>query len=357
MDLVVPPLPIDDPPSHAVDGAVEPARDPTPEAAHPSRAAPDNSEAAPLVSLAAELHAGRERFLALVADLRPDLHRYCTRMTGSISAAEDVVQETLSQAYFSLGEIYQLPHLRSWLFTIAHRRSIDFLRRYDRRMGQPLEAVLGTAIDDSEGPEDSLAREQAVQLALTAFLELPPAQRSCVILKDVLGHSLDETAQILELTIPAVKAALHRGRAQLRSEDLSPSEERSAPPRRASPSVARYATLFNARAWDSVRALLADEVRLDLVSRQKRTGKKQVSGYLSNYDALSDWYFVPAWLLGREVVAVFRHPQDQRPSYFIELTLAAGRVLAIRDFRYVPYIANEATFELAQQSETPSLDD
>src|SRR5258708_39610429 len=118
-------------------------------------------------ALTADLHAGRERSLALVADIRPDLHRYCARMTGSVSAGEDVVQETLAHAYYALGEVFELPPLRSWLFQIAHRRSIDYLRRYDRRMGQPLEGILDTAADNAAGPEEALARDEAVRAAIS----------------------------------------------------------------------------------------------------------------------------------------------------------------------------------------------
>jgi hypothetical protein len=57
------------------------------------------------------------------------------------------------------------------------------------------------------------------------------------------------------------------------------------------------------------------------------------------------WHVAPAWLEGREVLAVFRRPQDARPGYFIELTLVGGRVTAIEDFRYVPYVGLEAEIE------------
>jgi len=297
-----------------------------------------------LSPLAAELHAGRERFLALVADVRPDLHRYCARMTGSISAGEDVVQETLARAYYALGEVYALPPLRSWLFQIAHQRSIDFLRRYDRRMSQPLEDVMSTAADDADSPEDAVAREEAVRAAFSAFLELAPAQRSCVILKDVLCHSVEEIAPLLELTAPAVRAALHRGRERLRRQNQPRQEPEAARP--ASDLVTRYAALFNARDWDGVRAMLADDVRLDLVSRSKRRGKADVSGYVSQYAAHAGWRLAPAWLEGREVIAAFRAPADERPGYFIELTFRDGLVTVLRDFRYVPYIADEAALEL-----------
>lgn len=303
---------------------------------------------ADLGPVAAELHAGRERFLELVADIRPDLHRYCARMTGSVSAGEDVVQETLARAYYALGEVYALPPLRSWLFHIAHQRSIDHLRRYDRRMGQPLEDIMDTAADDADGPEDALAREEAVRIAISAFLELAPAQRSCVVLKDVLGHSVDEIAPLLELTVPAVKAALHRGRERLRQMGRASSRQAAPPTRRASAAVSRYATLFNARDWDGVRAMLADDVRLDLVSRSKRAGKAEVGGYVTQYAAHTGWRLAPAWLEGREVIAAFRDQADERPGYFIELTLRDGLVTGIRDFRYVPYIADEAAIDLSE---------
>jgi len=273
--------------------------------------------------------ATREQFLALVADIRPELHRYCARMTGSTTDGEDVVQDTLARAFFALSELDEMPPLRAWLFRIAHNRAIDFNRRYDRRFGESFEET-----DFGDEPDDSLARSEAVSAAISRFIELAPAQRSCVILKDVLGHSLDEIASILGLTVPAVKAALHRGRARLR--ELRSIE---VPVGTASPEITRYAELFNARDWDAVRAMLADDVRLDLVSRTQRTGRREVGNYFTNYDKLVDWRFVPSWLDGREVIAVFFGPSD-KPDYFIELAWRDGAVVHIRDYRYVPYIAD-----------------
>jgi len=303
---------------------------------------------ADLEELVGDLRAGRERFLALVADLRPDLHRYCARMTGSVSDGEDIVQETLARAYYALSELHTMPPLRPWLFQIAHRRAIDHLRRYDRRMGRSLEdaAHLATGDDDAEG---ALARQEAVQSAISRFLGLPPEQRSCVILKDVLGHTIEEIGVLLDLSVPATKAALHRGRTSLRAQ----SDEATTAAHRASPEIERYAALFNARDWDGVRAMLAEDVRLDLVSRSQRAGRRAVGGYLTNYASLSDWRLVPAWLGDREVLAVFRDPQDDRPGYFVELSFVDGEVTAIRDFRYVPYIAAEAAIELAGGAANP----
>jgi len=297
------------------------------------------AEKDPLVST---LHDARTRFLELVAEVRPDLHRYCARMTGSVADGEDIVQETLARAYYALAEVEAMPPLRPWLFQIAHNRALDFLRRYDRRMGRPLDVAGDAPSAESDDPEDALARAEATRAAISRFAELVPVQRSCVILKDVLGHSVEEIAQLLELSVPAVKAGLHRGRERLRALAESAPREAIVPARPSSPAIARYVALFNAREWDTVRAMLADDVRLDLVSRLQRSGRRDVSEYFTNYDLVHDWHLVPAWLDGIEVVAVLRSSGDLRPSYFVELTTRDGFIVHIKDYRYVPYILDEA---------------
>jgi RNA polymerase sigma factor (sigma-70 family) len=294
-------------------------------------------------SLIAVQHEGRRRFLELVADVRSELHRYCARMTGSVADGEDIVQDTLARAYYLLPEMDEVPAFRPWLFRIAHNRALDHLRSYGTRMGEPLEAVQDSTADPAPDPGDDIARQQAVQAAVSRFVELAPAQRSCVILKDVLGHSLDEIGGLLELSLPAVKAALHRGRARLRELKLT---QPTAPPQ-TSPAVARYVALFNARDWDGVRAMLAEDVQLDLVSRAQRAGRA-VGNYLTNYDRLQDWRLAPAWLEGREVIAVFRAPDDARAGYFIELGFEGDKIRSIRDFRYVPYVMRDAALVLAR---------
>jgi hypothetical protein len=106
--------------------------------------------------------------------------------------------------------------------------------------------------------------------------------------------------------------------------------------------------LFNARDWEALRALLADDVRLDLVSRAQRAGARAVSSYFGNYDRHHDWHLCPARLDGQEVIAVLRAPGDPHPAYFVALTLRDGRVASIKDFRYVPYILNDVHLELTR---------
>ena len=298
-------------------------------------------QAPPAGDLIGVLEEGRRQFLALVDHVRPELHRYCTRMTGSAADGEDVVQETLARAYYELSQLQEMPALRPWLFRIAHNRAIDHWRHETLRSSEPLEAAAELASAAALEPDNALARRQAVQAALGCFLALAPAQRGCVILKDVLDHSLDEIAAELELSMPAVKAALHRGRTALRAITEAPPP---APlgPRETSAALRRYASLFNAHDWDGVRSLLADDVRLDLVSRRKAAGRREVGVYFGNYGRAAGWHVVPAWLEGREVLAVLTDSNASAPRYFVELSWRDDEVAAIRDFRYVAYIARES---------------
>ncbi len=282
-----------------------------------------------------------DEFLALVAGVRPALHRFCARMTGSVADGEDVVQDTLLRAFDALRELAEVPPLRPWLFRIARNRAIDHLRSYDQRMRDPLDdADEPSATDD---PEDALARAEAVRAAVAWFVELPPAQRSCVILKDVLGHSIDEIAELTSLSVSAAKAAVHRGRIRLRAVQRRAAAE-PAPVRTGSAATARYAAMFNARDWDGVRSLLADDVKLHVVDIARRAGKAEVGNYFSNYARFTGWRVAPAWLDGREVLAVY---QDDRaePTYFVEIEWRGDQIAGIRDFRHIPYIAQDARFE------------
>lgn len=289
-----------------------------------------------------QLRAARAQFLELIADIRPDLHRYCARMTGSVTDGEDVVQETLARAFFRLAELPNVPELRPWLFRVAHNCAIDVLRR---RQHAPLEAVVSeeptrTVAAETVPADEALARREASVAALARFLELPPVPRSAVILKDVLDHSLEEIAAQLEISLSAVKAALHRGRRKIRQAGLS--EADAQPPAQVSPALERYVTLFNARDWAGVRAMLADEVRLDLVTRARWTGARQVGTYLSNYNKRHDWHLRVGRLGAQVVVLVYANAQAESPRYFMVLGLEEGQVVDIVDYRYVPYITTDA---------------
>ena len=274
----------------------------------------------------------REEFLAMVEGVRPELHRYCARLTGSIIEGEDIVQEALARAFYALSMSPETPPLRQWLFKIAHNAALDFLKSHGRKHTESRADLTDIAgFDDAPDPA-------AVRAALIRFIALPVTQRSAVILKDVLGHSLEETAETMGTTVMAVKAALVRGRANLRSAEaaqvLAEAKTRA--------ELERYASLFNVRDWDGVRSLVSDDCRLDLVSKSQRRGK-EVGKYFGRY-AKEDVLVRPVRLEGVLVLAAYL-AGAAAPSYFMLLEWEGGRVTSIRDYRYVPYIAREADVE------------
>lgn len=287
--------------------------------------------------LPSELARARASFLELVAELRPELHRYCSRLTGSVIDGEDVVQDTLAKAYYSLSTANELPPLRPLLFRIAHNTALDALRRYEHRRVEPMaEVPEPPAVGDAVDPD-------LVGTALAEFLTLPVAQRSAVILKDVLGCTLEEIADATGSTVQATKAALFRGRTTLRARASPPARVEPRPPSDAErEKLHRYAKLFNAHDWDGLRALLADDCRLDLVARHERRGKG-VGEYFTRYAEVRDLRVVPGTLDGRLVLGMYTPRSAPTPQSFVFLSFRGDELTEIRDFRYVPYIADELT--------------
>jgi len=265
--------------------------------------------------------------------MRPRLHRYCARMTGSTIDGEDVVQDALMKAFAARASFGALDNAQAWLMRIAHNAALDFLRH---RARQP----------DMAGDEE-LAQVEAPGLpdadiavaSLRTFMRLPALQRSAVILKDVLGHSLDEAASITGASAPALKSALQRGRERLRAlarepEDLQVTMIGEAARTR----LAAYVDGFKNGDFDAVRELLAQEVRLDLVARLKRQGKGEVGDYLGRYAATRQWAFAACVVDARPGMLVYdRDVSLETPAYFVALEFEAGRIVSIRDFLFARY--------------------
>jgi RNA polymerase sigma-70 factor (ECF subfamily) len=282
----------------------------------------------------------RAAFDRLLGELRPKLHRYCARMTGSVIDGEDAVQEALVKAIEAFPSFAGLDNPEAWLFRIAHNATLDLLRRRARDAARHEVKELEMVVD----PVSAIEARQAAAASLRTFMHLPVAQRSSVILMDVLGYSLDEIAGVTEATIPAIKAALHRGRTRLRELAASPDDR--PPPVLSSVERARltnYIARFNARDFDTLRNLLAEEVKLDLVNRRQLQGKEQVGSYFTNYDRVHDWHFAPGLVEGRPAVLVYDPATPAAaPKYFVLLEWRADTLVAIRDFLYAPYVMDGA---------------
>src|SRR5262249_51532940 len=219
-----------------------------------------------------------------------------------------------------------------WLFRIAHNAALDFLRARVRREARFEEQDPDMMVDTSNPIED-----RAIAAAsLRSFMRLPVAQRSSVILMDVLGYSLDEIGVVTARTVPAVKAALHRGRASLREIAAEP-DDRPQPQLSLSQRAVldAYVERFNARDIEGFGALLAEEVKLEVVTRFKRQGRADVGTYVTRYAAQDDWHMVPGLVEGRPAALVVDPRETSaKPVYFVLLGVGDGNVASILDFRY-----------------------
>jgi len=263
--------------------------------------------------------------------LRPRLHRYCARMTGSAIHGEDVLQDALVKALHARAEGAEVGNLEGWLFRIAHNASLDFLRERSRNTVVPLTEE----IEAAPMPEADI-----VAIGFQTFLRLPELQRCAVILKDVLGHSVDEIASFAECSPAAAKSALQRGRVTLRRLAQAPDDARlPLTPDADRRKIAAYVELFRGGDFDAIRAMLADDVKLELVNRLRLEGRDKVGLYFSRYAEATKWRFALGTVEGRPAMLVFDAAGAmERPAHFVLIDWSQSRIVAIRDFLFAPYV-------------------
>jgi RNA polymerase sigma factor (sigma-70 family) len=263
--------------------------------------------------------------------LRPRLHRYCARMTGSAVHGEDVLQDVLVKALNARAQGAEVDNLEGWLFRVAHNASLDFLRGASRNTVVPLTED----VEAAPMPEADI-----VAISFQTFLRLPELQRCAVILKDVLGHSVDEIASIAECSPTAAKSALQRGRVALRELARAPEDTRlpliSDQDRH---KIAAFVHLFQSGDFDAIRAMLADDVKLELVNRLQLQGRDRIVPYFTRYAEVSKWRFALGAVEGQPAMLVFDGTGPmERPAHFVLIGWSDDRIVQIRDFLFAPYV-------------------
>ncbi|NEJ90240.1 sigma-70 family RNA polymerase sigma factor [Rhizobium leguminosarum] len=277
-----------------------------------------------------------DEFEERLTALRPRLHRYCARMTGSTVDGEDVLQDTLVKALSARAEAARVDNFEGWLFRIAHNTSLDLLRRRSRNTVVPLS-------EDFEAAP--MPEADIVAVSFQTFLQLPELQRCAVILKDVLGHSIDEVASIADCTPAAAKSALQRGRTALRQLAKMPTDTRlPLMPEAARQKMAAFVDLFRMGDFNAIRAMLADDVKLELVNRLKWEGRDKIVPYFTRYAEETKWRFSFGAVEGRPAMLVFESGAMEKPAYFVLVDWRNEQISAIRDFLFAPYALDSANW-------------
>jgi len=227
---------------------------------------------------------------ALLEAYRPALTGHCYRMLGSVLDAEDAVQDTMLRAWKSIDRFKEQSSLKTWLYRIATNVCLDTLAASNRTRIRPLEAsptprrvsedmalpqrsretwvepipdTLALPADDAHTPEERAILKESIRLAFVAALQyLPPRQRAVLLLTQVLNWSAAETAEALEMTVPAVNSALQRARATL--DTRNPSVVPRALSAEQQQLVARYVEAFEAYDVAALTKLMHDEATLSM---------------------------------------------------------------------------------------------
>jgi RNA polymerase sigma-70 factor, ECF subfamily len=220
-----------------------------------------------------------------------ELHVHCYRMIGSFDEAEDLVQDTLLRAWRHRHSYEGRSTLRAWLYRIATNACIDAMRTRDARgpagdesEETPIGASVAAApdyarlawlqpypdalLDAGDAPdilpEARLVARESIELAFLAAIQLLPVkQRAVLILRDLLGFSAIETAEMLEDTPPAINSALQRARATVRARQ--PSAPSPAPTFSEAAFLQIYLDASQRGDIDTIVDLLKDDVRMTLL--------------------------------------------------------------------------------------------
>ena len=244
------------------------------------------------MDLIAQARAGDgDAFKELTEQYHPELQVHCYRMLGSFQDAEDVLQETLLAAWRGLGGFEERASIRTWLYRIATNRCLNARRSTSRRRAkewdvpgveppeptqlgevpwlQPYpDALLEGVIEGPFGPESRYEQTESISLAfVTALQILPPRQLAVLVLRDVLGFSAGEVAEMLASTLDSVNSALKRARANL-EQKLSSGADHRGPGRANSPIedeiVGKFVLAYESSDLISLVELLTDDVFISM---------------------------------------------------------------------------------------------
>lgn len=313
----------------------------------------DDSAAETLVESAQR--GDRRAFEALAEQFRKELRLHCYRMLGSVHDAEDLVQETLLRAWRGLAEFERRASLRSWLYRIATNACLNALasrkstqRMLPQELGPPTSVPPKVPAEDVPwldpypdeafagvpaaplGPEARYEMREAVELAFVAAIQhLPPRQRAVLLLRDVLGSSAAEAAQLLEMSTASINSALQRARATLEARAGSPRPRaRGNDSQRAL--LDRYVETWEASDLDGLIALLKADAILSMPPfREWFAGREAIRGFFAyawTTRGYAGFRLLPTRANGQPAFALYSRTHDS-----VEYRAHSLQVLTVRD--------------------------
>ena len=283
---------------------------------------------------------GDERaFGQLVEPYRRALTTHSYRMLGSPHDAEDIVQETLLRAWRNLGSYEPHAPLSSWLYRIATNASLDEIDRRPRRP-QPVEPYPDAPLAESDAPTYEPAARYALREGLelgllTAIQQLPGKQRAVLILRDVLGWTSPEVADLLETSVAAVNSALQRARATI--DESLPAAAPAPAAEDERELLARYVQAFANDDVDGLVAILREDAVLRMPPQPAVIGADAIAAFLRSVapdGTYANFHQTPRWANGRPAVTTsLRSATGELVPHAISLLIIeGGEIVAIETF-------------------------
>lgn len=304
-------------------------------------------------------------FDRLVAAYRRPLHSHCYRMLGSPQDADDALQETLLAAWRGLSTFEGRSALGTWLYQISTNVCLRLIAQRPRRVESPdhgpafrTTADLGQMVagpvwleplaDDEalghdgahEDPQDALARRQSVALAFVAALQhLPGLQRAALLLRDVLGYSAAEVADLLDTTVAAVNSALQRAQktVQARLPAVSqPDELQSLGEDGLDKLLSAFVTAWEARDIEELARLFTEDARFTMPPLPAWfDGRAAVEKFIAERVFATPWRLLPLRANAQPGFACYLRAEGDdrfRLGAITLLSLRAGRIAGLHSF-------------------------
>jgi RNA polymerase sigma-70 factor (ECF subfamily) len=296
-------------------------------------------------------------FTRLIAPLRGELHAHCYRILGSSHDADDALQVALLRAWRGLAGFEERSSLRTWLYTVATRASLDLAAQRGRRA---LPADLSSAADrvpgvgeewDAEvawlGPYadtvlHSYEQREAVELAFVAALQhLPGNQRAALLIFDVVGYPVSEIAVMMGTTETAVNSALARARRTIAEKVPQPGQQevtRKLGDARLRRLVTEFASSLERGDVERFVALLTDDVTWSMPPQRRwYRGRSAVTDFAVAVPMTRcpSWRYRPVSANGQPAVAFYvgPDPESDHTAWSITvLTIRADRIAGITTF-------------------------